>query len=315
VTNVVASLGTSLTPQQVKLLGRYTREVVVSYDPDSAGVTATERSLDLFLEEDFRVKVLRLPAGQDPDAYIRHHGAAAYRDRVEQATPFLEFVLETAVARQGTPGTPRAKIQVLNAVLPYLAKLPNAVERSDYIFQFARKLEIDDRLLLAEVRKAAQDRKPRLPLAALAPAGAFKVAEKRLLQVLLGSPELQADILPRCQPEDFEQLVGERIFAAVLELFGRGGVATYDALRGRFAEEEEQALLARLEMEEVPEEPTRENAESYLSALRKVRLSSFKQQLVSKIADAAKRKDDAQLAMLRAESVRVDRELVSLSRK
>ena len=61
VDNVVASLGTSLTPQQVELLGRFTREVVVSYDPDSAGLAAAQRSLDLFLEGDFRVKVLRLP--------------------------------------------------------------------------------------------------------------------------------------------------------------------------------------------------------------------------------------------------------------
>ena len=69
--NVVASLGTSLTTQQVDLLGRYAREAVVSYDPDSAGVAATQRSLDLFLEGDFRVKVLRLPAGQDPDVFVR----------------------------------------------------------------------------------------------------------------------------------------------------------------------------------------------------------------------------------------------------
>ena len=64
--NLVASLGTSLTPQQVKLLGRYTREVIVSYDPDSAGIAATQRSLDIFLEGDFRVKVFQLPDGQDP---------------------------------------------------------------------------------------------------------------------------------------------------------------------------------------------------------------------------------------------------------
>ncbi len=77
--NIVASLGTSLTPHQVKLLGRYTREVIVSYDPDSAGLAATQRSLDLFLEEDFRVRVFRLPEGQDPDAFVRNSGAEEYR--------------------------------------------------------------------------------------------------------------------------------------------------------------------------------------------------------------------------------------------
>ncbi|MEJ2111544.1 MAG: toprim domain-containing protein, partial [Acidobacteriota bacterium] len=78
VQNLVASLGTSLTTQQVDLLGRYTRKVVVSYDPDSAGLAAAQRSLDMFLEGDFQVRVLRLPNNQDPDAFIRSEGADAY---------------------------------------------------------------------------------------------------------------------------------------------------------------------------------------------------------------------------------------------
>ena len=107
VENVVASLGTSLTPQQVELLGRYTREVVVSYDPDSAGLAATQRSLDLFLEGDFRVRVLRLPAGQDPDVFVRTAGPAEYQDRAQKSVPYLEFVLESAIRNQGAPGDPK----------------------------------------------------------------------------------------------------------------------------------------------------------------------------------------------------------------
>src|SRR5207247_10182317 len=90
--NVVASLGTSLTQQQVRLLGRYAREVVVSYDPDSAGIAATQRSLDLFLEDDFRVRVVSLPDGYDPHAFVRGAGAGEYRNRLRQAVPYLDFV-------------------------------------------------------------------------------------------------------------------------------------------------------------------------------------------------------------------------------
>jgi DNA primase len=315
VENVVASLGTSLTPQQVKLLGRYTRDVVVSYDPDSAGVSAAARSLDMFLEEDFKVRVLRLPSGQDPDAFIRSAGVDEYRARLRDATPYLDFVLETALDREGKVDGPRKKVQVLNSILPYLAKVPNAIERSDYAFQIGRKLGIDDRLMLAELRKAAQQRKPQMGVSAKEQPAAMKFAEKRLLQLLLGFPELQFEVLPNCLAEDYAGLATERIFSAVLVRFKQGEAATYEDLHRQFASEPEQALVTGLQMEEVPESPSRDNAESFLNALRKMRLASYKQQLVSKIAEAAGRKDEGMLSQLREQSIRVDRELVSLSRK
>jgi DNA primase len=313
--NIVASLGTSLTPQQVKLLGRYTREVVVSYDPDSAGLAATQRSLDLFLEEDFRVRVFRLPAGQDPDAFVRSAGAGEYLKRLQQSTSYLDFVLETAVQSQGNLGDPKSKVQVLNAVLPYLAKVPNAVERSDYVFRFARKLRIEDQQLLAEVKRAAQQKKTRLREAPLASMGAMKLAEKRLLQLLLNRSTLQLHILSRCSKEDFAGLAAERIFVALLDEAGRGVSCTFDSLHGRFAGEAEQVMLAQLQMEEVPEDLSQETSESFLNALRAIRLASKRQEILSRITAAAERKDDEMLNRLIEERVQVDRELVNLSRK
>ena len=314
ITNVVASLGTSLTSEQVKLLGRYTREVVVSYDPDSAGLAATQRSLDLFLEEDFRVRVFRLPAGQDPDAFVRSAGAGEYRSRLQRAVSYLDFVLETAVQSRGRPGDPKSKVQVLNAVLPYLAKIPNAVERSDYVFRFARRLQIEDQQLLAEVKRAAQQKKTRLaePTAA---GGGMKFAEKRLLQVLLSHTTLQPGILSHCTPRDFEGLAAGRVFEALLEGIGTGSTATYESLHGRFAGEAEQGLLTRLQMEDVPEDLSAETAESFLSALRAMSLSAKKQEILALITAAAERNDDQMLNRLFEERVQVDRELVNLSRK
>jgi len=212
VENLVASLGTSLTPQQVELLGRYTREVVVSYDPDSAGIAATQRSLDLFLEGDFRVKVLQLPAGQDPDEFVRTAGAAEYQNRARDSVSYLEFVLEAAIRKQGALDDPKKKVQAMNAVLPYLAKIPSPVERSDYVFQFARRLGIEDQQLLAETKKAAQQKKSRMAEEPVAAATSMKYAEKRLLQLLLNHTDLQFQILPLCSMPDFEGLAAEKIF-------------------------------------------------------------------------------------------------------
>jgi DNA primase len=315
VENLVASLGTSLTSQQVQLLGRYTRDVVVSYDPDSAGLAATQRSLDLFLEQDFKVKVLQLPEGEDPDAFIRRSGSAGYQEKLREASPYLDFVLEAAMRNQGGLDSPRSKVQVLNTVLPYLAKVPNAVERSDYVFRFARRLRIEDQQLLAEVRRAAQQKRTRLAEEPLAFLGAMKFGEKRLLQVLLHHTALQPQILPGCSMQDFAGLATERIFAAILEGFRNDEPATFENLHRRFSGEGEQALLAQLQMEEVPENLSQDTAQSFYNALRTLRLSSYKEEILTKIDEAAQRKDDEMLNRLIEQRVLVDRELISLSRK
>jgi DNA primase len=315
VENVVASLGTSLTPQQVELLGRYTREVVVSYDPDSAGIAATQRSLDLFLEGDFQVKVLRLPAGQDPDVFVRMSGAAEYQSRARDSISYLEFVLETAIQKQSALDDPKKKVQAMNAVLPYLAKLPDAVERSEYVTRFARKLGIENQQLLAETRRAAQQKRSRLADGPVVLAISMKSAEKRLLHMLLDMVELQNRIFPLCCKMDFEGLVTEKIFSALLDGFEKLQLNTYEDLHRRFAGEPEQSLLAQLAIEEVPEIPSMEAAERSLNALRAMRLTTYKQKILAEIAEAATRNDDETLNHLYEQSVLVDRELVSLSMK
>ena len=315
VQNVVASLGTSLTPQQVELLGRYTRVVVVSYDPDSAGLAAAQRSLDLFLEGDFQVKVLKLPSGQDPDVFVRAAGAEEYQNRAKKAVPYLEFVLEAAIQKQGALDDPKKKVQVVNTVLPYLAKLPSAVERSDYVFQFARRLGIEDQQLLAETKRAAQQKRIRLAEEPVASVLSMKLAEKRLLQFLLGDSGLQPQILPLCTKNDFEGLASARIFSILIDGFSQNQLGTYDSLHRQFAGEVEQDMLAQLEMEEIPESPSKATAESSLYALRTMRLAAHKHQILSDIAEAAAQNDDVKLNHLIEQRVLVDRELITLSRK
>ena len=216
---------------------------------------------------------------------------------------------------QGNLDTPRSKVQVMNRVLPYLARLPNAVERSEYVSRFASRLNIEDRLLLAEVRKAAQQRNRRLPDEPVAVVTSMKRGERRLLQLLLANPSLQAQILPLCSSQDFHGLATERIFAAIQERFRKSAVTTFEDLHRQFAGEAEQALLAQMQMEEVPEDHSPDTAESALNAIRKIRLDSYKQEIQSKIAEASQRSDDEMLARLMEQRIQVDRDLISLSRK
>src|SRR5260370_24529658 len=105
VRNVVASLGTALTPEQVKLIGRFARKVVVNYDGDRAGVQAAKRAIETILADDLEVKVLVLPDNADPDDLIRKCGVTEYQNRLGDAQPHIQFVIGQAV-RDLNPHSP-----------------------------------------------------------------------------------------------------------------------------------------------------------------------------------------------------------------
>ena len=136
------------------MLARYSRRVVVNYDPDSAGVAATERSLALLLEEGFEAKVLALPGGLDPDSFVRKQGMAAYRQLLATAPTYIDYLTESALATHGTE-TPEARVAVANAIAPYVAKVPNSMLRGDLANRLATRLRIDDRLVREELMRAA----------------------------------------------------------------------------------------------------------------------------------------------------------------
>ena len=306
--NVVASCGTSLTPEQVELLGRYARNVVVSYDADSAGQNAAQKSLELFLEGDFNVRVLSLPDAKDPDEYIRVAGVEEYRAREKEALPWMDFVLEKAVREQGVFDDPKKKALVLNAVLPYLAKLPNEVERSEYVSRLAWRLKIEDGNLLAELRKAARDKKDHFRQETLMSSAAFRQVEKKLLQLILGNVDLQDVILPLCKEDDFAGLAGEKIFSIILDEFRRGRRVSFDGLNQRLESYEDQSFVAQLAVENLPEEPSLEKAENWLNTLWLERLEARKKRIREEIAYAAERGDEKMLSRLCVEKVAMDNE-------
>ena len=212
VENVVATCGTSLTEGQTRLLGRYSRRVVVNYDPDSAGVAATERSLNLLLEQGFEAKVLALPGGLDPDSFIRRQGADAYRERLGGAPTYLDYLTERAAAEHDLE-RPEGKIAAANALMPYLAKVPNSMLRSELANRVAERFRLDARLLREELHRAAGEGRREIRLHADAGALRATPAEKQLLGLCLQSQEAAEVVLPVLVESGAAQgLVGEGIF-------------------------------------------------------------------------------------------------------
>ncbi len=148
--NAVASLGTALTESQGRILKKYSEEIIISYDADTAGQAATQRGLDLLSEIGCNVKVLTVPDGKDPDEYIRKNGAEAFKKLVNGALSLVEYKIKVLRSEQDLTTT-EGKIAFLNKVAAVLTKVDNVMEREMYIKKLSREYEISEEAILSEV--------------------------------------------------------------------------------------------------------------------------------------------------------------------
>ena len=310
--NVVATCGTSLTEGQVRLLARYSRRVVVNYDPDSAGVAATERSLNLLLEEGFEAKVLALPGGLDPDSFIRRQGAAAYRERLLAAPTYLDYLTDRAAAQHDL-SRPEGKIAAANVVMPYLARVPNAMLRAELANRLAERLRLDERLLREEVRRAAGEGRPAIQTQAGTATAKATPAEKQLLRAFMESEELADEFLAKLVEEgDCAGLVTEAVFRQLLEARRRGEKIELSGLKEWLTPEAERLVFECLfDAGEVPE---REQALACYRALRRRTAERERDRLQAAIQEAERAQDQKKLAELYAAKAKTEKELRELGR-
>jgi DNA primase len=150
--NVVASSGTSLTVEQIKLISRLTKNITILYDGDPAGIKASLRGLDLILEEGLNVKVVLFPDGHDPDSYVRLLGTSNFKNYIEQNKK--DFILyKTNILLKDIDNDPIRKADVIRNVVESIAKIPDFITASVYIKQCSQILDIEERSLIAEVNK------------------------------------------------------------------------------------------------------------------------------------------------------------------
>lgn len=196
-----ASLGTALTAEQARLLRRFAEKVVLVYDADPAGTEAALRTFEIFNAAGLQIRALSLPDAKDPDEYLHKHGAQALRQLVDSAGGFVEFVLETALARQPVR-TVEDKMTVLKKVLPFIQKLPSPVERQEYAKLLADRLSLDAGLVIAEASRAAGPPAPAPVSAPAATAAGRQIqAEELLLGTLLQVPALIPEHKERLSPD------------------------------------------------------------------------------------------------------------------
>ena len=155
--NVIASSGTAFTEMQARLLGRFSKKIVVNFDPDTAGAAAAERSLALLVSEDFEIKVLTLEAGFDPDLYIQRKGVNAYTDALNHSQKYFDYLIERARALHPVR-TPEGKVKALNYLLPHIQRVPSRIVRDELANEISHRLGIESSVLRQELRHAATAR-------------------------------------------------------------------------------------------------------------------------------------------------------------
>jgi DNA primase len=210
--NSVATLGTALTPEHVRLMARYAQRMVLVYDSDEAGMRSAQRCIDIFWKEHvnfqrddvFREEkadthILVLPEGHDPDSYLLEFGAEAFLEAASRAPGIITFLIERATARFGLSS--EGKIRIVSELQSSLAAINDPVARSIYIKQLAERIEIDEAVLLDKIRetqsqKASGDTAPKTDsgsdTAALKPSGSR--LEQRIIAMMLQYPQSLAEI-------------------------------------------------------------------------------------------------------------------------
>ena len=153
--NVVASSGTSLTVEQIRLISRFTKNITILYDGDAAGIKASLRGLDMILEEGLNVKVVLFPDGDDPDSYVRKVGTAAFKNHIAQNKK--DFILyKTDILLKEAGNDPIQKANVIREIVESIAKIPDSIKASVFVKECSHLLKIDERSLLSELNKMRQ---------------------------------------------------------------------------------------------------------------------------------------------------------------
>ena len=160
--NVVASSGTSLTTEQIRLIARFTKNITILYDGDAAGIKASLRGLDMILEEGLNVKVVSFPEGHDPDSYAQEVGSSAFKTYIEEEKQ--DFILyKTAILLKDAGTDPLKRAALIREVVESIAKIPDSIIASVFLRECSSLMQMEERVLLTELNKIKQAKQKRVP--------------------------------------------------------------------------------------------------------------------------------------------------------
>jgi DNA primase len=230
VKNIVASLGTALTEDQIRLIKRFTNRVVLLYDPDLAGEMATLRALDLLIKEDMDVRIAGLPQGEDPDAFVRHNGGAALKDVIDKALPIFDYKLNLLLAKYDAKST-HGKDKIVREILPTIHQFRHHTTRAEYVKRTAASVGVDEEALMQDLKNTVET----IQADATSTDGAIAlnamehqrlteipVTERMLVKLMLEEMHLIDHLRQLIEPSDFVSDKLRKIVTFIFDFFDQG---------------------------------------------------------------------------------------------
>ncbi len=261
--NIVASSGTALTPEQIQLIARYTKNITLVYDADSAGAAAMMRGVDLILEAGLDVRIVQLPEGEDPDSFVSKNGGAAFEELLKKAVTFIDYKANE-FHRSGKFGSPEGKAEAIRSLVQSIGKIPDELKRTFFIKDVAEKYDLYESTLYGELEKSTRRVPPKFVQTVKteippeeretaerrAATEEIPLEEKELLAALLEDPkEMIPFVFRSVQPEDLTHPVARKIVHAVLTLFDETGEVPVDQLMQMIDNDREKSLIASITFE------------------------------------------------------------------
>ena len=307
--NAVATLGTAITPEQARLMEKYTKSVVIAYDSDEAGQRAADKAFKLLGEVGLDVKILKMTGAKDPDEYVKKFGAERFRRLISESKTHFEYKLDTILAEHDISQPPE-KLKALEKITEIISRVNSAVEREIYISKVAEKFEVQKTNLKFDVdkkvrKKERENQKDESRKIMLESAGfgdrinpdyaknvRAAAAEESILSIILTYPELMKKVKDGVLPlvaDDFLTVFGKRVFEKSLALYSDDIHFDYGLLGSEFSPDE----MGRITSIVLKRNNLQQNGEKELSDCISVLKAEHSKQNAS-IADIinAKRKKD-----------------------
>ncbi|MEW6614599.1 MAG: DNA primase [Thermodesulfobacteriota bacterium] len=287
--NVTATLGTSLTTGHIRILRRYTNNIITVFDADEAGEKAAARSLDILLKHGTSPKIAVLPSGFDPDSFVRKVGENSFKEIIAGSIPLIEFAINEVIKKHDAFSV-EGKVKIIEDVTPILAKIENKIERDIYIQRVSNRLDIKEDTIVSQLRKTKKGGD------ALQEKGIQSmdedIVEKLLLKLMLLNNEVVHKIQEEAIIEEFVNKQYKEIGLLLLEEFNRQGRVDSGKIINCLEDESSKSLISQLSIEKESIEDVQKILKDCINKIRMHKVDEEIKILDIKIKEAEEKKDE-----------------------
>ncbi len=306
--NIVASLGTALTVEQIRTIKRYTNNIILIFDSDKAGQNATSRAIGLLIENGLNVSIVRMPEGLDLDLAVRERGADFTASLLNKKVDFFDYKIDMLKSLYEFDSI-EGKVNVANQMLSIISKINSEVEKYEYIKKLSAVLSVRETVLVAELRKAGKNTvkvrgNPRVEESL----SAVPMAERMIIRAVFSNDKVLGAIKRKVDPQDFSHPLTRKVFSLILKREDDGKKVSFRSFLGSTEDKEISSFVSKIMMEDIGG-INKNILKDCIVKLRKNRARAAKDILKSRIREAENRKDKEKVKSLISEFQKINSEV------